>query len=162
MADGLERAREQGDPRTTTRGGDRGLGPGVPSPDHEDIEVMRVLGHADNLLQRSLRPTPAPPPMPLKLTTSAPTLLIKREAFERAQLTREGIDRWLNLTPEEFRVEGALVAIGPVYDEDGLQALVVALEEKGLVYFDEFFEMSGNWPEWLALWATADAGSGPF
>lgn len=100
--------------------------------------------------------------MPLKLTTSAPTLLIKREAFERAQLTREGIDRWLNLTPEEFRVEGALVAIGPVYDEDGLQALVVALEEKGLVYFDEFFEMSGNWPEWLALWATADAGSGPF
>lgn len=100
--------------------------------------------------------------MPLKLTTSAPTLLIKREAFERAQLTREGIDRWLNLTPEEFRVEGALVAIGPVYDEDGLQALVVALEEKGLVYFDEFFEMSGNWPEWLALWATADVGSGPF
>ena len=99
--------------------------------------------------------------MPLKLTTSAPTLLIRREAFERAQLTREGIDRWLNLTPGEFRVEGALVAIGPVYDADGLQALVVALEEKGLVYFDEFFEMSGNWPEWLALWATADVGSGP-
>lgn len=97
--------------------------------------------------------------MPLKLTASAPTLLIKREAFERAQLTREGIDRWLNLTPEEFRVEGALVAIGPVYDEDGLQALVVALEEKGLVYFDEFFEMSGNWPNWLALWATAEVSA---
>ncbi|MDH5233866.1 MAG: hypothetical protein OEW77_02835 [Gemmatimonadota bacterium] len=91
--------------------------------------------------------------MPLKLTTAAPTLLVKREAFERAGLTRAGIDQWLNLTPDEFRVEGGLIAIGPVYDEDGLQALVGAFEEKGLVYFDEFFEMSGNWPEWLALWA---------
>lgn len=98
--------------------------------------------------------------MPLKLTASAPTLLIKREAFERVQLSREGIDHWLNLTPEEFRVEGALVAIGPIYDEDGLQTLVVALEEKGLVYFDEFFEMSGNWPGWLVLWATADRSPG--
>lgn len=98
--------------------------------------------------------------MPLKLTTSAPTVLIKRDAFERVQLTRSAIDRWLNLTPEEFRVEGALVAIGPIYDEEGLQALVAALEEKGLVYFDEFFEMSGNWPEWMTLWATADLGTG--
>ena len=91
--------------------------------------------------------------MPIKLTASAPTLLIKREAFERAELTRAGIDRLLNLTPDEFRVEGALVVIGPIYDEDGLQALLGALEEKGLAYFDEFFEMSGNWPEWMALFA---------
>ena len=95
--------------------------------------------------------------MPLKLTTSAPTLLIRREAFEHAGLTREGIDRWLNLTPEEFRVEGGVVAIGPVYDEEGLQTLIGALEEKGLVYFDDVFEMSGNWPEWLELWALGTA-----
>jgi hypothetical protein len=32
--------------------------------------------------------------------------------------------------------------------------LVVAFfEAKGLVYFDEFFELSGNWPEWLRLYA---------
>lgn len=97
--------------------------------------------------------------MPLKLTASAPTLLVQRLAFERVGLTRAGIDQWLNLTPDEFRVEGDLVAIGPVYDEAGLQALVSAFEEKGLVYYDEFFEMSGNWPEWLALWALA-ASSG--
>lgn len=99
--------------------------------------------------------------MPIKLTTAAPTLLIKRSAFERAQLTREGIDRWLNLTPDEFRVEGGLIVIGPIYDEDGLQALLGALEEHGLAYFDEFFEMSGNWPEWMALWAHAPDGSTP-
>lgn len=95
--------------------------------------------------------------MPLKLTTNAPTLLIRKEAFERVQLTREGIDQWLNLTPDEFRVEGALIAVGPVYDEEGLQALVGALEEKGLVYFDDFFELSGSWPEWLGVWAGAAA-----
>ena len=98
--------------------------------------------------------------MPLKLTPSAPTLLIRCEAFERAGLTREGIDTWLNLTPDEFRVEGGVIAIGPIYDEEGLQTLISALEEKQLVYFDDVFEMSGNWPEWLELWALgASAGN---
>ena len=26
-------------------------------------------------------------------------------------------------------------------------------EGKGLIYFDEVFELSGNWPEWLRLFA---------
>ncbi len=93
--------------------------------------------------------------MPLKLATNAPTLLIRRESFERSQLTRKGIDRWLNLTPDEFQVEGALIAVGPIHDDAGMQAFVAALEELGLVYFDDFFEMTGNWPEWLACWASA-------
>ena len=96
--------------------------------------------------------------MPLKLPAAAPTLLIRREAFERVNLTRESIDQWLNLTPDEFRVEGTLIAVGPIFDEEGLGALVTALEEHGLVYFDDFFELSGNWPEWLAVWATAERG----
>jgi hypothetical protein len=90
--------------------------------------------------------------MPLPLVHNAPTLLIRREAFERAGLTRASIDAWLNLTPEEFRVEGGVIAIGPIYDEDALGTLVVALEEKGLVYFDDLIEMSGNLPEWLGVW----------
>lgn len=90
--------------------------------------------------------------MPLPLIHNAPTLLIRREAFERAELTRASIDAWLNLTPEEFRVEGGVIAIGPIYDEDALGNLVVALEEKGLVYFDDIIEMSGNLPEWLGVW----------
>jgi hypothetical protein len=93
--------------------------------------------------------------MPLQLPTTASALLIRRESFERVGLTREAIDRWLNTTPEEFRVEASLIVVGPIYDEDGLQGLVVALEGQGLVYFDDFFEMPGNWPEWLSLWATS-------
>ncbi len=93
--------------------------------------------------------------MPLKLAHDAPTLLIRRSAFEGAQLTRAAIDTWLNLTPDEFRVEGSVIAIGPVYDEAGLGTLVTALEEKGLVYYDDFFEMSGNWPEWLGMFAAS-------
>ena len=90
--------------------------------------------------------------MPIRLSHNAPTLLIRREAFERAELTRAAIDAWLNLTPEEFRVEATVIAVGPIYDEDALGQLVTALEEKGLVYFDDMIEMSGNLPDWLGVW----------
>lgn len=93
--------------------------------------------------------------MPIRLATDAPTLLIRKDAFERAQLTRAAIDEWLNLTDEEFTVEGDLIAIGPVYDDDALPRLVSALEERGLAYFDDVFEMSGNWPGWFTLVAVA-------
>ena len=91
--------------------------------------------------------------MPLPLSTHAPTLLIRKDAFERIGLTRAAVDEWLSLTADEFRVEGEVIAIGPVFDADALQALVVALEDKGLEYFDDFFEMSGNWPEWIDVLA---------
>ncbi len=96
--------------------------------------------------------------MPIPLSSSASTLLLHKEAFERAQLSRAAIDQWLTLTDEEFRVEGALVVIGPVFDVEALQALVSALEDKGLVYYDDFFELSGNWPEWMQLLAMAPRG----
>jgi hypothetical protein len=93
--------------------------------------------------------------MPLPVPAGAPTLFIRREAFERAGLTRSALDRRLNLTDEEFRVEGALIAVGPLYGDDDLTALIEELEGLGLVYFDDFFELSGNWPEWLRLVAVA-------
>jgi hypothetical protein len=89
--------------------------------------------------------------MPLDIPAGTPTLFIRRAAYEQAGLTREALDRRLGLTPDEFRVEGELVALGPVYDEDALGALIVELEGAGLVYFDDFFELSGNWPEWLRV-----------
>ena len=89
--------------------------------------------------------------MPISLTAGAPTIVVRRSAFERAHLTRAAIDQALTLTDEEFRVELDLIAIGPIYDDEGLVALVRAFEDAGLVYFDDFFEMSGNWPEWLSL-----------
>ena len=89
--------------------------------------------------------------MPLDVTHGQPTLLIRREAYERAGIARAALDERLRLTPEEFRVEGDLVAIGPIYDEEALGAVLSALEAEGLVYFDDFFELSGNWPEWLRV-----------
>lgn len=93
--------------------------------------------------------------MPLRLATDAPTLLLRKDSFERVQLTRQEIDEWLNLTADEFAVEGNLVAVGPIFDDDALQRLVEALEARGLTYFDDFFEMSGNWPTWFNLVAIA-------
>lgn len=94
--------------------------------------------------------------MPLSAAAGAPTLLIRREAFERSGLTRAALDARLNLTPDEFRVEGGLVAVGPIHEEPSLVALIEELEGLGLTYFDDFFELSGNWPGWLKLFAMGE------
>jgi hypothetical protein len=89
--------------------------------------------------------------MPLSVTHGVPTLFFKRAAYERAELTRASLDSRLGLTDAEFRVDGDLVALGPIYDVEALGALVDDLEQLGLTYYEDFFELSGSWPEWLAL-----------
>jgi hypothetical protein len=91
--------------------------------------------------------------MPLELTARRPSLLIRRPAFEHAGLSRSAFDEKLGLTDEEFRVEGDLIVVGPIHDEGALPDLIAELEAMGLAYFDDFFELSGNWPEWLAVFA---------
>lgn len=80
-------------------------------------------------------------------------LFIRRDAYERTGITRTAIDQRLNLTPDEFTVDGQLIAIGPLSDDSGLRDMFDELEQVGLVYFDDFFELSGNWPGWLRLYA---------
>jgi hypothetical protein len=89
--------------------------------------------------------------MPLPIPADAPTLLIRRDAYERAGLTRAALDERLNLTADEFRIEGGVIAIGPLVGETALDGLIAELEQLGLVYFDDFFELSGNWPEWVRV-----------
>ena len=91
--------------------------------------------------------------MPLPVSTAGPTLFIRKSAYERSGLSRVQIDERLGLTAEEFRVEGDLIAIGPLVGEDSLSIIIQELEEAGIVYFDDFFELSGNWPAWLELFA---------
>ena len=78
--------------------------------------------------------------MALPVAQGVPTLFFRRASYERS-----------GLTDAEFRVDGSLVAIGPIYDVDALGALVDELEETGLVYYDDYFELSGSWPEWLSV-----------
>ena len=98
--------------------------------------------------------------MPLELTANYASLLIRRSAFERAGITRATIDDRLGLTDQEFRVEGDLIAIGPIIDSDALQEVINDLEKAGLVYFEDFFDLSGNWPDWLVLYARDNARKG--
>ncbi len=91
--------------------------------------------------------------MPLDIAAGNPTLIIRRDAFERVGLSRAQLDARLNLTADEFRVDGPLVVIGPLVGETALDELLAELEAIGLVYFDDFFELSGNWPTWLRLLA---------
>ena len=96
--------------------------------------------------------------MPLPVTQGVPTLFIRRAAYERAGLTRASLDARLGLTDAEFQVDGELVALGPIYDVDALGALVDDLERVGLVYYEDFFELSGSWPEWLEVVVRAAGG----
>ena len=93
--------------------------------------------------------------MPLPVTQGVPTLFFRRAAYERAELTRTALDARLGLTDAEFRVEDDLVALGPIYDADALGTLVDELEASGLTYYEDFFELSGSWPEWLVILARA-------
>ena len=98
--------------------------------------------------------------MPLDLPANHPSLVIRRRAFERAGLERAAIDERLGLTDQEFRVEGDLIVVGPIVNEEAFHQLLEDFEAAGLVHFDDFFDFSGNWPEWLLLYAR-EAGSSP-
>jgi hypothetical protein len=95
--------------------------------------------------------------MPLPVPAGAPTLFIRRRAYEASGLSRSEIDERLGLTAEEFRVDANCVALGPIYGESdsALTDFIHELESRGLVYFDDFFELSGTWPEWLSLYVTS-------
>jgi hypothetical protein len=96
--------------------------------------------------------------MALSITHDAPTLFIRRAAYESSGLTRAQLDERLGLTAADFRVEAGLVALGPIYGPgDQLGAVIAELEGLGLTYFDDFFELTGNWPEWLQLFGSAAA-----
>lgn len=94
--------------------------------------------------------------MALNVSTGAPTLFIRKSAFDRSGLSRGALDERLNLTADEFRVERDLVAVGPIHAADDLPGLFEELEGLGLIYFDDFFELSGGWPDWLRLHASSD------
>ena len=68
-------------------------------------------------------------------------------------MTRATLDARLGLTDTEFQVEGDLIALGPIYETDALSVLLEELERNGLEYFEDYFELSGSWPAWLALLA---------
>ena len=91
--------------------------------------------------------------MPLSVSSGLPTLLIAKHAFERASLVRSEIDAMFNLTDAEFKVEGNLIAIGPLPSDDMVGPMVEYFEGKGLVYYDDMFELSGNWPDWVRIYA---------
>jgi hypothetical protein len=98
--------------------------------------------------------------MALELSHSHAVVLIRQSSFERTKLTRKAIDERYNLTDQEFRVEDGLISLGPLPSEDMLPELIDDLENSGLVYFDDFFELSGNWPDWLVLYARGAKGRG--
>lgn len=87
--------------------------------------------------------------MPAAIDAGLPSILIRKSAYEKAGLIREELDTRFNLTDQEFRVASDLVVVGPLPSDEMVGPIVDYLESAGLVYFDDFFELSGNWPLWL-------------
>lgn len=94
--------------------------------------------------------------MPLKVPSTNSTVFVRRLAFEAAGMQRFDFDQKFNLTDTEFRLEGDLIAIGPLPSDDDLPVLVADLEDRGLAYFEDFFELSGNWPQWLSVFVQGE------
>jgi hypothetical protein len=44
------------------------------------------------------------------------------------------------------------VMLGPLPSEDLMPQLIEDLESVGLTYFEDFFDLSGNWPDWLSIY----------
>ena len=88
--------------------------------------------------------------MPIEISRAQPSVIIRRQAFERAGLTRADLDARHALTEDEFRVERDLIVVGPLLG-DSAAMLLAELEERGLEYFEDYFDLSGNWPDWLRL-----------
>ena len=74
--------------------------------------------------------------------------------YEKSGLTRVELDSLFGLTDEEFRAEGSLVVLGPLATDDMIGPLIEYLEKAGLTCFDDFFELSGNWPDWLQIYSS--------
>ena len=91
--------------------------------------------------------------MAVPITAGRPSILVRKDAYEQRGLVRAELDARLNLTDDEFRVDGKIIMIGPLPSDDLIAPAVDYLEAAGLVYFDDFFELSGNWPEWVNLYA---------
>lgn len=91
--------------------------------------------------------------MPVTVNAGQPVILIRKASYETAGIIRAELDSRFNLTDEEFRVEGNLIVVGPLPSDDLVAPVVEYLENAGLVYFDDFFELSGNWPDWLHIYA---------
>ncbi len=92
--------------------------------------------------------------MAITIDAGRPSVLIRKTSYESASLVRADIDKRFNLTDQEFRVEGNLVIVGPLPSDDLVGPFVDYLESAGLLYFDDFCELSGNWPEWLHVYVT--------
>lgn len=92
--------------------------------------------------------------MPVTIDAGRPTILVQKDAYENAGLARTELDSRFNLTDEEFRVEGQLVVIGPLPSDELIGPLTDYMEAAGLTYFEDFFEMSGNWPDWLRVYVS--------
>jgi hypothetical protein len=90
--------------------------------------------------------------MPLEASHDRSVIIIRQDAYEKSGISRVALDERFNLTPEEFQVQEGLVVLGPLASDEMLTEMISELEQNGLVYFDDFFELTGNWPNWLTLY----------
>lgn len=90
--------------------------------------------------------------MTAELSHDRSVIMIRQDAYENSGISRLALDERFNLTPDEFHAQDGLVVLGPLPSDEMLTEMISELEQNGLVYFDDFFELTGNWPSWLKIY----------
>lgn len=76
----------------------------------------------------------------------------------RSSLGERGVDfsTLLKILEAEFPldIDEGLISFGPCFGQEALDQIVVDLSKIGLVYFDDFFEFVGDFPDWCKFKAT--------
>jgi hypothetical protein len=70
--------------------------------------------------------------------------LTERDVPYHAVLTAIGGDK-------PFDADGELLTFGPSFGQEALEALTQRSIALGLVYFDDFFEFVGSFPQWCSF-----------
>jgi len=82
-------------------------------------------------------------------------LVIRQSALDAHGVTKTQVLEALE-TSRPFAENGELLSFGPSFGQEACDEFVRRLESLGLVYFDDFFDLTLSHPDWLKFSASYD------
>ena len=85
--------------------------------------------------------------------TSEFGLIVRRSALAERQVDMRDL---LNAMETKEGLDGSndLLSFGPHFGREALNTIIARLTNLGLVYFDDFFELCGDYPSWCVFRAS--------
>lgn len=74
-------------------------------------------------------------------------IIILRDALQRENISIDRLSALME-AEEPLGVNDSMISFGPHFGSEASDTFMKRLEEAGLIYFDDFFEFSGSFPDW--------------